>query len=123
EEFEGIHYSRLNKPGAFSFFRWIFLEDQNPGSAQFKIILKHEQAHARQLHSLDIVLAELFKCIFWWNPFNWKVIAQIKLNHEFIVDRTCYLEYGKKDYTQLIVARFFGVPAQSIVNSINHVNL
>ena len=47
----------------FSFFGWIFL--YLPGlKAESRLeILKHEQTHARQWHSMDVILCELINII------------------------------------------------------------
>lgn len=72
---------------AHSFLRFIFLNrsdylHNNTDAA----ILKHELCHARQLHSADIIFAELVKVVCWFNPFILLYRKAIELNHEFIAD-------------------------------------
>lgn len=50
-------------------------------------ILRHELAHVRQKHSLDILFIELVKIIFWFNPVYIFYKRSIQLNHEFLADQ------------------------------------
>jgi hypothetical protein len=49
-------------------------------------ILHHELTHVKQLHSLDVLFAQLVQCIFWFNPFLIFYKRAIQLNHEFLAD-------------------------------------
>lgn len=49
-------------------------------------ILTHEVAHARQLHSIDIIFIELLQVMFWFNPMLILYKKAIRLNHEFLAD-------------------------------------
>lgn len=69
-----------------SFFRWIFISETQIQTQEMAQILLHEQAHARQLHSLDILLAELTCALCWPNPVAWLLRREIRLNHEFLAD-------------------------------------
>jgi TonB-dependent SusC/RagA subfamily outer membrane receptor len=71
----------------FSFFKSIFI---NPGllpQEELHMVLNHEKVHARQWHSLDILLGELNKTLCWFNPAAWLMMHAIKQNLEFIADR------------------------------------
>src|SRR5690606_27172298 len=53
----------------FTFWRSIYL---NPEGSEDEVLLdvfRHEQVHVEQLHSFDVVLAELAQVVFWFNPF------------------------------------------------------
>src|SRR5690606_16924572 len=71
-----------------TFFHYIFFNKQAyllkkiPGDVK-----AHEEAHARQKHSLDVLFIELLQIIFWVNPFFLLLKNSIKLNHEFLADR------------------------------------
>lgn len=49
-------------------------------------LLTHELAHARQRHTLDVILIELLKVVFWFNPLLYFYKRAIQLNHEFLAD-------------------------------------
>ena len=59
-----------------------YLKNKIPG-----IVLKHEEAHAIQKHSLDVLAIELVCILFWFNPAVYLFRRPVKLNHEFLADR------------------------------------
>ena len=52
-----------------------------------KEVLLHEETHAHQKHSYDVVLVEFLQVIFWVNPLVYFIKKAIKLNHEFLADQ------------------------------------
>ncbi|MCD8260138.1 MAG: M56 family metallopeptidase [Bacteroides sp.] len=50
-------------------------------------ILLHEQTHANQWHSIDVVVSELFAIFFWFNPFVWLTQKEIRNNLEYLADQ------------------------------------
>lgn len=71
----------------FSFFRFVFVDRSRGASADLDRVLAHELAHVRQLHSLDVVLAEALAVIQWFNPFVWPYKRSLRETHEFLADR------------------------------------
>ena len=51
-----------------TFLRYIFLNETQYNQGLEREILTHEQTHARQLHSVDVLLVELLIIVFWFNP-------------------------------------------------------
>ena len=74
------------KNSPFSFFGWIFLNPDAQSAAQRQEIIIHETTHARQMHSLDVLFAELFAVVCWFNPFVWLLKREIRINLEFLAD-------------------------------------
>jgi TonB family protein len=89
--------------GAFSFFRLIFISSDLRKPA-LSPVLRHEAAHARQLHSLDVMIFELLACLHWFNPLIPLYRRMIRENHEFLADRSV-LESGieKAGYMELLL--------------------
>jgi len=52
----------------FSFFHYIFISKQLPLNDEVEKVLRHEELHANQWHSIDIVFTELLQVFFWFNP-------------------------------------------------------
>lgn len=78
---------RLKSPGGpFSFFRWIFVYPPSHSESEWREILIHEQTHAHQCHSLDILFAECMTCLLWFNPFVWLLRKEIRDNLEYLAD-------------------------------------
>ncbi|TDE16448.1 M56 family metallopeptidase [Dyadobacter psychrotolerans] len=88
-----------NTVSPFSFFKWIVLNPDKHCSAELQHILAHETEHARQLHSLDLLLAEIQRIVLWFNPFAWSHRKLVQGNLEFLADRAV-LKNGveKKQY-------------------------
>lgn len=62
-------------------------------------ILQHETAHARQIHSFDVLVGEFVSIICWINPFAWFFKKEIGLNLEYLADQeVMYAGYNKKEY-------------------------
>lgn len=51
-----------------------------------KRLLVHELSHARQLHTIDILLLEFLRIIFWFNPLYVFWSRAIRSNHEYLAD-------------------------------------
>lgn len=83
-------------------------------------LLAHESAHAEQAHSLDIILIELFICIFWFNPILRYYKQAIQLNHEFLADEAVVNKYHKVKKYQVLLLDFINSNNQiSLASNIN----
>lgn len=83
----GFTICHLKSPGGpFSFFRWIFVYPPSHSESEWREILIHEQTHACQWHSLDILFAECMTCLLWFNPFVWLLQKEIRDNLEYLAD-------------------------------------
>ncbi len=90
----------------YTFFRYIFLKKENFESGNIPAeVLIHEEAHARQNHSLDIILIEILKIVFWFNPLFYFLKRSIKLNHEFLADEAVLKNgFETSAYQKLLMA-------------------
>lgn len=57
------------------------------------MIIAHEQAHIRHHHSVDLILAQLFCAVQWFNPAAWMLKRSLLEVHEFEADASV-LEHG-----------------------------
>lgn len=70
-----------------TFFRYIFLNKQKfETNAIPKEVLIHEETHAKEQHSIDVLFIELLQVFMWFNPLIYFYNKTIKLNHEFLAD-------------------------------------
>lgn len=85
--------------GPFSFFHWIFIHPTSHTEDELSEILTHEQTHANQWHSIDVLVSEIV-CIFcWFNPFAWLMRSEMRINHEYLADRKVVTSgYDRKTY-------------------------
>ena len=66
-------------------------------------VLEHEKTHARQWHTLDLLLIELCICIFWFNPFLHLIKRSIRLNHEFLADQYSITYLDTVSYQKILL--------------------
>jgi hypothetical protein len=97
-------------PGeSFSFFHFVFLNKAKIPEGDRERVLAHELAHVRQLHSFDIVFAELLTAIQWFNPFVWPYRRSLRETHEYLADRAVIAQgCGLARYQLLIVEQHVG---------------
>ncbi|MEM7372738.1 MAG: carboxypeptidase-like regulatory domain-containing protein [Bacteroidota bacterium] len=105
----------------FSLFRYILLPQSQEGPEPDPTILTHEAAHVRYLHTLDILLAELFLLLFWFHPFCWLLKRSILEVHEYQVDnQVLKAGFDRKKYQRLLLQYSTGGAQQlALTNSFN----
>ena len=121
---EGITlYVHREKVAPFSWMKMIVLSEDDL-KENGKAILTHERAHIHNLHSWDLLLAEV--CIFfqWFNPAAWLLKQELQNIHEYEADEWV-IENGidAKTYQLLIIKKAVGARLYSIANSFNHSSL
>jgi hypothetical protein len=118
-----IFHVLLNNPTTpHTFFSYIFLNIKEYKAQEIpEEVLLHEQAHALQKHSFDVLLIELLQIAFWFNPFIYYIKHSIKLNHEFLADRAV-LNNGvdTSNYQNIILAFSSSAASPLLANSINY---
>ncbi len=72
----------------FSFWKYIVINPNKYDETSFIQILEHERIHIIQRHTIDLVIAELFLIIQWFNPLAWWQRHLMEQNLEFLVDQT-----------------------------------
>lgn len=88
ETINGIRIKKLEQDsGPFSFFGWIFINRKSLKKNEVNEVLIHELTHARQKHSIDVLLAEIVNITCWLNPFSWLLKKEIRQNLEYMADR------------------------------------
>ena len=76
-----------DQTGPCCFFDHIFLNRQDYLNGRIdKDLLNHEMEHARQSHTIDIILIELVKVFYWFNPIYLLYERAIRINHEYLAD-------------------------------------
>ena len=98
------HLISNSKVTPFSFFKYIVYNPELHQPEDLKMIIKHEQAHASQWHSIDVLIASLFLIFQWMNPFAWLYKKGMEENLEFIADsETAQRVKSKKEYQLTLV--------------------
>lgn len=104
----------------FSFFNWIFISSVQNSRSELNEIIAHEQVHAKQFHSIDVLLSELFCICFWWNPFTWLLKREIKINLEYLADQGVLNEgFDSRAYQYLLLQSSTENTGISFINHFN----
>ncbi|MBO0342482.1 MAG: M56 family metallopeptidase [Bacteroidota bacterium] len=84
-----------------TFFNYIFLNQQQFEEKNIpQEVLLHEETHAKQRHSMDILFIELAQVLLWFNPIIYLFKSAIKLNHEFLADRAVINKNNDRSHYQ-----------------------
>ncbi len=80
--------NKHNNTPTFSFSNLLFINENLYLNANASSqIIKHEEMHITQKHSIDILLSELLIILQWFNPFAYILKKAIAENHEYLADR------------------------------------
>ncbi len=109
---------RVNVSGdnfrAFTFFNRIVIGQKILQHPSLTMILVHEAVHFKEKHFLDILLAELFFILQWFNPFAWLQRRAIRNNLEFRADDVVPRSFNPYEYQLAILS----VAQNRIINPI-----
>ncbi|WP_412559832.1 M56 family metallopeptidase [Winogradskyella sp. MIT101101] len=105
-----------------SFFKYIFLNKSKFENNDIpKEVLLHEETHAKQWHSLDIILIELLQIVFWFHPLIYVLKHHVKLNHEFLADDAVLQEGSDtKTYQNILLQFSSSTQEHQLASAINY---
>ena len=104
----------------FSFFGQIFVCPTGHSAEELDEILVHEQTHARQAHSLDVLAGELASAFCWFNPFVWLWRREIRQNLEYLADRSVLAGgHDRRTYQYHLLGLAYHKAAATIYNNFN----
>ncbi|WP_051664138.1 M56 family metallopeptidase [Dyadobacter crusticola] len=106
----------------YTFLDNIFIPKKSFENKQIRSeILTHELAHARQMHSVDILFIELVHALMWFNPFLLFYKKAIRLNHEFLADEAVLKEFSDvKSYQLLLLDSVLQKQFPGLISSFNY---
>jgi len=102
----------------FSFFGIIVLPQKDFQLKENQLLIEHELVHVRQYHTLDLLLAELFQVLHWFNPLAHFIKKDMREIHEFLADY-CVVKGGasKYAYQQLLLNYLASSVTPRVANS------
>src|SRR5690606_26661479 len=80
-------------------------------------ILQHEAIHIDQKHSWDLLLFELLRIVFWFNPLVYMYQSRISILHEYIADAAAIKNQGKQAYYKGLLNQVFNTQNISFINT------
>lgn len=84
---------------AYNVFQYVFI---GKNIKHLSSVLDHEMYHKKAFHSLDLLIINVLRCLFWVFPF-WNNITHLFVNnHEFYVDKNILKTHSLKEYISQI---------------------
>ncbi|MFC2128278.1 M56 family metallopeptidase [Bacteroidota bacterium] len=88
----------------FTFLNYIFLNKNSDFFQENEKLIAHEFAHAKQLHSIDLLFIELLTVILWFNPVLWLFKQSFIELHEYLADNNVINnEQNLSDYQKTLL--------------------
>jgi len=120
----GVKIYQVESPIApFSFGSSIYINEHLHTQQEWEEIILHEYVHIRQRHSVDILVAELFCALNWYNPFAWLMRHAIRQNLEFIADQEVLSNGRDKKSYQYHLLKVVGEPRYRLATNFNFSSL
>lgn len=126
-QYKIVRHLQIEHP--FSFWGFIFLPIKTYSEEEEKAILRHEEIHVQQLHSLEKIILTMLQTFFWFNPFFYLFHRELELQHEFEADagtisrisRDAYLNFLSQQIQTsqvptLLVQPFFQHPLKTRIH-------
>ncbi|RBQ10373.1 M56 family metallopeptidase [Pedobacter miscanthi] len=86
-----------------SFFNYVFIDGDALNAADLSVLLRHEQVHAKQYHSVDKIILMVFKSILWFNPIVYLYDKALEQVHEYEADEITSGDFGSQMYAGLLL--------------------
>lgn len=105
-----------------TFLRYIFFSKKKLERNEIpEEVIIHEEAHAKQKHTLDILFLEILQILFWFNPLLYFIKKSAKLNHEFLADAAVlYQGFDSTKYQKTLLAFSSNAAMPQLAHSINY---
>ena len=113
-------YIHRAKVAPFSWMKKIAISEDDLAK-HGEAILAHEQAHIRNGHSWDLLLAQACVFLQWFNPAAWLLKKELQTIHEYEADE-CVICNGMEAsiYQLSMIEKAVGTRLFIIANSFNH---
>ncbi|MGN7515364.1 MAG: M56 family metallopeptidase [Allomuricauda sp.] len=113
-----MHLETEKNISPFSFFNYLFYNPRLFEANELHSVLEHEKVHARQYHTVDILLLEVLKIFFWFNPVLWMYKSAVRQNLEYLADHFAIAQTDdKKSYQYLMLKQAVDTQEYALANS------
>jgi TonB family protein len=127
---DGYKLVETSKPHLpFSFLGFLFLNKEvsleNPefSNTDRQKIIKHEEAHIRQGHSLDVLFLEVLSIFLWCSPLIYFYKKSLRIVHEYLADDSVLRISKKKQYGRLLLKQSQSGMQLALANNFFHSQL
>jgi len=106
----------------YTFLNTIFINEMEYQNNKIETeLFTHELIHVNQRHSLDIILIEVIKNVFWFNPIFIFYKKAIQLNHEFLADEKVVKSHKNVSFYQnLLLSKANQYPVYYLASNLNY---
>ncbi len=101
----------------FSFFNTIVYNPSLHSSQELDMILTHEKVHAKQYHTIDLLISNIIVVFLWFNPFAWLYKKSLEQNLEFIADQEAINQISSTKEYQLALVNVSSSNYTAITNN------
>ncbi|WP_430613051.1 M56 family metallopeptidase [Flavobacterium sp. JP2137] len=109
------YYDQVEYRTPFSFWNSIYYNSRNYSEAELEVILLHEKVHIDQKHTVDILILQLLCCLFWFNPWMWKLKTAAIANLEFLTDEAVLQQSPRPVLYQKTLLKTVGIPLKTSI--------
>ncbi|MPR33445.1 TonB family protein [Salmonirosea aquatica] len=102
-----------DRTGSFSFMKWIVI-NRTDYAENLDTILNHELVHVQQRHSWDILLVEVLRVVFWFNPVLILYKKSLQQIHEYLADRETAI--SRDGYARFLMEYAFHTSVPDLTN-------
>lgn len=116
----GLIYCDVKKELApSSFLNYIIINKNQLSWDEYEQTLKHEEAHCKQWHSIDMLLGECLHIALWVNPLMLGFKKSLKLNLEYLADEAVLASgIHPQKYQYQLLAKIMKVKPLSLTNAL-----
>ncbi|MEM0992295.1 MAG: TonB family protein [Bacteroidota bacterium] len=108
----------------FSFFHLLFWSKAHEAALAEKAqILRHEEAHIYQWHTLDVLFLELLNIVFWCSPILYFYRKSLRTTHEYLADALVLENTKRKEYGHLLLKQSLSGVQIALANHFIHSQL
>jgi len=106
----------------YTFMNTIFINETDYNNRKIEAeLFTHELIHVNQKHTLDILLLETLKAVFWFNPIFIFYKKAIQLNHEFLADEKVVQSHNNVPFYQnLLITKANANPTYYLASNLNY---
>ncbi len=86
-----------------TFFNYVLLPEFRPEDEDQQQIILHESVHVSKNHTWDLVLIQIAKAVFWFNPLIYIFERSLREIHEYQADQGVTESYSPIEYSRLLL--------------------
>jgi TonB family protein len=102
-----------------SFFGFILLPSIPEDEEQANTIVLHESIHAAKGHSIDLIIFQIVRCMYWFFPWMSRIEADLREIHEFEADQAVLHIKAPKAYAQMLLNLLYEENEHLLLNNFN----